>query len=155
MKRRIFTIVCLVISFVFWFSDAALHFFIYGEPEFEIIPTDINELWMRSVIVVLLIVFGVLSDSYSRRLVFEEKQSEAINIYNSMLNASHHILNNLLNQMQIVKLEALKSKEFNQDVIREYDIAFNDAVELIKKLSAVETITSENIEDSVYPKQAL
>lgn len=152
MKRRIFTIVCLVISFTFWFSDSLLHFYIYGEPKFEIIPNDTNELWMRSVIVVLLIVFGVLSDSYSRRLVFEEKQSEAINIYNSMLTASHHILNNLLNQMQIVKLEALKSKEFNQDVIREYDIAFNDAVELIDKLSSVEKITSKNIEDSVYPK---
>lgn len=152
MKKRVCTIVGLIVSFVFWFSDSALNLYIYGEPEFEIIPNDINELWMRSVIVILVIVSGVLSDSYSRRLVFEEKQSEAINIYNSMLGASQHILNNLLNQMQIVKLEALKSKQFNQNIIREYDIAFNDAVELISKLSSVEKITSEDIEDSVYPK---
>ena len=151
MKKSKYTISALLLALVFWFFDSFVHYFIYREPEFEFFPSDFNELWMRVAIVMLLVLFGMYADYSARKLLIKEKQLEAVRIYKSMIYASHHILNNLLNQMQIVKMEALNSKDFDKQFITYYDEAFNEATELIKKLSEVDHITEENIWASVDP----
>lgn len=152
MKNTKFSIISIFIAFVFWFFDASVHYFVYGEEQFEYFPEDLNELWMRIVIIVLLILFGIFTDYYSRKLLITHKQLEASRIYTSMMHATHHILNNLLNQMQLFKLEAQKSKDFDKRVIALYDNAIDEASDLIKRLSQVENITEENIWASVDPK---
>ena len=153
MKNWMFSIVAFFIAFVFWFFDASIHYFVYREPQFELIPDDYNELWMRVVIVLLIILFGVFADYFSRKLLITQKQLEASRIYSSMINATHHILNNLLNQMQFFKLEAQKSKDFDQEALTLYDNAINEASELIERLSKVENITEENIWASIDPNK--
>lgn len=153
MKNWIFSIVAVFIAFVFWFFDASIHYFVYGEPQFEFIPDDFNELWMRIVIILLIILFGIFADYFSRQLLITQKQLEASRIYTSMINATHHILNNLLNQMQFFKIEALKSKDFDQEVLTLYDNAFDEASELLERLSKIENITEENIWASIDPNK--
>lgn len=151
MRSNKYTIAAVIIASTFWFFDAAIHYFVYGEPQFQAIPGDFNELWMRVVIVLLLITIGVYADITSRKLINKEKQLEAIRVYTSMVGASRHILNNLLNQMQLVKMEAVNSRDFDQEFIKCYDDAFDEAKELIKKLSEIEHVTDENIWASVVP----
>ncbi|MFT5219141.1 MAG: putative membrane protein [Planctomycetota bacterium] len=151
MKKRKYSIVAFIIACMFWFLDASIHYFVYGEPQFEFIPDDINEFWMRTVIVLLVILFGIYADYSTRKLLIKEKQLEATRIYDSMIYASQHILNNLLNQMQLFKLEALKSDDFDREIIDLYDSAIDEATDLIQKLSQVENITDENIWASVDP----
>jgi len=151
MKKRLYSIVALVMALLFWFMDALIHYFVYGESQFEIIPSDNNELWMRLVIVLLLLVLGIYADLSSKKLMMKEKQLEAARIYKSMLYASHHIQNNLLNQMQLFKMEALRCDDFDRKIIKLYDDAFNEAADLIQRLSEVEDITEENIWSSVDP----
>ncbi len=151
MGRGIYSLIALVIAIMFWFSDASIHYFIYDEPEFEFVPGEFNELWMRIVIVVLIILFGIFGDYFSRRMVATQKQLEGARIYSSMLFATHHILNNLLNQMQLFKIEAQKSKDFDRDIIKLYDIAFDEALGLVKRLSQIEHISDERIRASVHP----
>lgn len=146
-----FAIIGLSVALLFWFFDSAVHYYVYGETAFEIIPDDLNELWMRVMIVILVVSFGIFADHFSKKLIIKEKELKAARIYNSMLYATHHILNNLLNQMQLVKLEAQESKDFNQDIIKYYDNAINEAKDLIDKLSSVEDITGANIWASVDP----
>lgn len=154
MKNRKYTIVAIVIAFVFWFFDASIHYFVYGEPQFEFIPGDINEFWMRVVIVLLLIAFGIFADNATLRRLQHEKQLEANRIYNTTIQASRHILNNLLNQMQLMKIEALNCDDFDKEIIEFYDHAFDEATYLIKQLSEVEHVTDENIRASVEPGKA-
>ena len=45
LKNKVFTIVAIAIATLFWFFDASVHYFVYGEPEFQTFPDDINELW--------------------------------------------------------------------------------------------------------------
>ncbi len=148
-----FSIVAFFIAFVFWFFDASIHYFVYMEPQFELIPDDFNELWMRIIIILLIILFGVFADYFSRKLLITQQQLEASRIYTSMLKASHHILNNLLNQMQYFKIEALRCKDFDQEILALYDDAIDEASELIEKLSHVENITEENIWASIDPNK--
>ena len=153
MKKNIFTIIGLVIAVAFWIFESSIHYFVFEETSFELIPTEINEMWMRLFILLMIVLFGVFADSFSRKLVAKEKQLEATHIYESMLMATHHILNNLLNQMQLFRLEASKSKDFNHKIIQYFDVAVKEASDLIEKLSKVENISGENIFASVDPNK--
>ena len=152
-KRRMFTKAALVVALVFWFFDSFTHYFLYDEPVFEIIPQDSHELWMRILIVFLLITFGACVDIFFRKLLCKETQIEGLLIYKSMIYATNHILNNLLNQLQLLRMEASECEGFDEEVIRQYDGAIIEAKNLINKLSHVEHISSDNIKESVYPRQ--
>lgn len=151
MKNIKYSATAFLIAFSFWFFDASIHYFLYDEPQFEVIPDDFNELWMRVVIVLLVILFGLYADTSTRKLLVKERQLEAARIYDSMIYASQHILNNLLNQMQLFKIEALNSNDFDREIIALYDNAIDEANSLIQRLSHVKTITGENIWASVDP----
>lgn len=95
--------------------------------------------------------FGIYTDSSTKKLLIKEKQLEAASIYNSMIYASQHILNNLLNQMQLFKVEALKSDDFDPEIIKLYDNIIDEAISLVQRLSQVENVTGENIRASIDP----
>ena len=64
MKKKMFTMASVVMALTFWFFDSLIHHFLYNEPQFELVPEDFNELWMRSVIVLLIMIFGIFADYY-------------------------------------------------------------------------------------------
>ena len=61
MKLHPRTIVRLsiVLALVFWLLDSCIHYFLYREPVFQIIPQDLNELWMRVLVCLLIVSLGV------------------------------------------------------------------------------------------------
>jgi len=144
MKNKMFTLATLVMALIFWFFDSSIHYYLYKEPQFELIPADFNELWMRAVIVLLIILFGIFADYFTNKIMFKEKQLEVVHVYSSMIHASSDVLNNLLNQMQLFKIEALKSKDFDRDVIKLYDNAIRQASDLVDTFSKIEIASEEN-----------
>jgi membrane-associated HD superfamily phosphohydrolase len=152
MKKKMFTIAAFLTALVFWFFDSFIHHFLYKEPEFHIIPDDFNELWMRAVIVILIMLFGIFSDYFINRIMFKEKQLEVVYVYSAMIYASHHILNNLLNQMRLFKMEAQRSKDFDRDVIALYDNAIKEASDLMDTLTKVKDASEESIYTPVSVK---
>lgn len=78
---------------------------------------------------------------------------EVARTYNSMLHVSQHIINNLLNQMNLFKMEALKQEGFDKDVLKLYDNTINEASDLIKTLSRVEDISEGHIWTSAEQKK--
>lgn len=148
MKNKIFTITGFVLAIVFWFFDSSVHYFIYGESEFEFIPSDFDELWMRAVIAALFSLFGIFADFFARNIMIKEKQWEVVHVYNEMLHASSDVLDNLLDQMQLFKSEALRSKDFDQNVIKLIDESIKDASRLVDTLSNVEDMTDQNSQAS-------
>ncbi len=83
-----------------------------------------------------------------KALAEHEKQE----IYLSMTNAAQHVLNNLLNQLQLFKMAADDSRDFDRSILVLYDDVTNEASDLIGRLSSITQPTSENIRDSVAPK---
>ena len=57
------------LAFLIWFLDSLIHYFWYGESEFEIIPSDFNDLWMRISIFVVLAAFGLFADHQSKKSI--------------------------------------------------------------------------------------
>jgi hypothetical protein len=62
------------VAALYWLIESALHVSLCRDADFlrQLFPTDPNELWMRSLIVVLIIAFGM----YARRAVRERAQAE-------------------------------------------------------------------------------
>ncbi len=87
------------------------------------------------------------------RIAEEKSQAdrEKQEIYESMVQATQHVLNNLLNQLQLFKLIADNSKDFDPDILSLYDSVTEEASALIAKLSRVTQPTSHNIREAVAP----
>ena len=79
-------------------------------------------------------------------------EEEKIIVYTAMLSSAHHILNNFLNQMQLVKITADNTPGFDPRVLDLYDSIMNDAEQQMHKLSNLTEITEETIKESVKPQ---
>ena len=145
MKNKTLTVAACLLATGFWFFDSVVHYFIYDEPSFEFIPSEFNELWMRVVIVLLILLFGIFGDYFTHSILIRDKQLEVARTYNGMIQASLHILVNLLNQMHLFKLEAQKSKDFDREVIKLYDNAIDEASNLVDTLSRLHDVTERTI----------
>lgn len=142
MKKRRFVFIAFVIAVAFWFLESLIHYLIFNEQQFEIVPGDMNELWMRSVIILFILFYGMYVDFSIDRIM--HKQLEVARMYSSMVHSSHHILNNLINQMQLFELEAKRCSDFDKDIIVFYDKAIKEASDLADTLAKISDIPDSN-----------
>lgn len=142
VKRNMFTIIAVFLAIGFWIFKTALHYFVYGEPHLEFIPGDFNELWMRAAVVSLFILGGAFGDNFSKKMRVKQKQLEAARVYSSMVYSSQHIMNNLLNQMMLFKMEAVNHRDFDREVLSLYDNAIKEASELLARLSKADGVSA-------------
>lgn len=108
---------------------------------------ELDELIIPIIIFLISISINILFINRDKSLKIEKYK-----IFRAMLNSLHHIINNFLNQAQIVKLEAEKSRDFNKEILDIYENIIDEASELTKALESVDTIDAESIRDSVKPK---
>ncbi len=94
----------------------------------------------------IMLTFFFLNAFYGFR---NQKRIEKERLYNSMSYASNHILRNLLNQMQIVRIEAENTKGFDKNSLHMFDQSIAEAENLLSKLSKIETINETNIYKSI------
>lgn len=150
IAKHFFLKTALFLILAYWILDSSVHFFIYGEFEFEIIPAEFNELWMRCLIVFLLLVFGFFADYQTKKIT--KKEQEKNEIYISMLNANQHILNNFLQAMMLFRSAAEKSKDIDPKILTLYDKAIKNTVTQINNLHDIQEPSKKNIEDRFLPK---
>ena len=77
-NRHYFLKFAVPVALSFWFLDSFIHYFWYSELEFEIIPSEINELWMRASIFILLASFGLFADFTSRKIIEKNNISNQV-----------------------------------------------------------------------------
>lgn len=58
----------LGLAVAYWLFDSSVHYLAFHDSQFELIPGEFNELWMRSLIVLLLAAFGLYTELSVRRL---------------------------------------------------------------------------------------
>jgi len=116
-SKHYFLKFAIPIALSFWFLDSAIHYFWLNELEFEIIPSDSNELWMRASIFILLASFGLFADFTSRKII--EK-------------------NNIVNQAKNIS-RAKKQWELTVDSLPQLVIAIDYNARIIRANRTVET----------------
>jgi hypothetical protein len=66
--------------------------------------------------------------------------------------STQHILNNLMNQMQLAFLDLEKEHCLENETTRLLEKSIREGKELVQRLSSVSEISSESIEKSVRPQ---
>ena len=150
MDRYKFSLLGLGLAFFYWFAESIVHRFVYAEEFFEIVPTDVNELLMRLSIIVLIVIFGVFADNRARRIRATEKEKR--DVYVATVRSTQHILNNLLNQLQLAFLDLEKEHCLEIETRKLLEKSIREGKEQVERLSSVSDISGESIEESVRPR---
>ncbi|AUP77857.1 hypothetical protein [Flavivirga eckloniae] len=82
-------------------------------------------------------------------------EHEKVIIYKAMLSSANHVVNNFLNQMQVFKITAENTPNFDQDVLKLYNKIIKNAAEQIDSLGKIVDIDEKTIFKSVEPKPDL
>lgn len=103
--------------------------------------------------VILLLVFSFFDQIRIQRL--QKIEYEKVKIYRAMLESTRHILNNFLNQVQLFKITAENTPNFDPEVLSLYDVVIKDASIQIEALGSITNIDEKSIHESVEPKLKL
>ncbi len=81
-----------------------------------------------------------------------EAEQEKEGIYKATIQGSQHIINNMLQQLQLIKKEIAKHSNFDKRKAENLDAIMIRSKELMQELSSIEDIDAKNIKESVSPK---
>lgn len=149
MDRYKFSLLGMGLALLYWFAESVIHRFIYADEFFEIVPSDVNEFWMRLLIIVLIVGFGVFADNRASKIRNSEREKREV--YVATVRSTQHILNNLMNQMQLAFLDLDRQHCLETDTRKLLERSIREGKEQVDRLSSVSEISSESIEDSVRP----
>jgi hypothetical protein len=105
---------------------------------------------MRVLIIFLLVGFGVFADN--RAATIRNKEREKREVFLATVRSTQHILNNLLNQLQLAFFELDERHELESDTRKLLKRSIKEGKEQVERLSAVTEMRSESIEKSVKPR---
>lgn len=150
LERHKFTVLGIALALLYWFTESVIHRFVYAEEFFEVVPSDVNEFWMRLLIIVLIVSFGVFADNRARKI--RETQQEKHAVFIATVRSTQHILNNLMNQMQLAFFDLEKEHCLESETRKLLEKSIREGKEQVERLSTVSDISSESIEESVKPR---
>ena len=149
MQKRRFTILGLALALFYWVAESLIHRFVYFEDAFEVIPSDANEIWMRLIIIVLILGFGIFADNRATKI--RQKEAEKREVFLTTVRSSQHILNNLLNQMQLALFDSDGRPGLEAETRKLLDRSIKEGKEQVECLSSVTDMDGDLIEESVRP----
>jgi hypothetical protein len=120
----------------------------------ELFTADIRALsWFQTVkgacyVLASSVLIWALCRQSHRRMLAEQAQREQV--FRKTIEASHHILLNYLNKMQVVTLEAESCPGFDPATLRLGRDASAAAAAELGKLEEIRTVTAEHIDSVVY-----
>ena len=71
-----------------------------------------------------------------------------------MVQAAQHVLNNFINKMQVFKITANKTPEFDKEILSQNEQVIAEAVSQLKALSTISNIDGRSISESVAPRSS-
>jgi hypothetical protein len=149
VERYRFSLIGLWLAVLYWFAESVVHRFVYRETMFEVLPSDVNEVWMRLLIIVLIVAFGLFADNRARRI--KKTEQEKHEVYVATVRSTQHILNNLLNQLQLAFLDLEKEHCLESETRRLLERSIREGKQQVERLSSLSEVSSDSIEDSVRP----
>ncbi|MEP1097451.1 MAG: hypothetical protein ABJG78_20200 [Cyclobacteriaceae bacterium] len=151
MRNKNLIWIGLSISILLYVLTIAFELDLFEKIEQFVRPLERFEVDELIIPVIIFSVFCLLQGfSHVRKARIE---SEKAKIYTAMLSSTYHILNNLLNQLQLFQMTAKNTAGFDAEVLSKFDEAIDDALGQLEKLSHVSAIDEAAIKASVGTKK--
>lgn len=87
-----------------------------------------------------------------RKRESQQIELEKLKVYEAMMDSTHHVLNNFINQAQLLKMTAEETPGFDQSVLALYESAQQEASFQIRAMGNISRIDEAAIHESVAPK---
>ncbi|NNF99817.1 MAG: hypothetical protein HKM93_10600 [Desulfobacteraceae bacterium] len=150
MKKYKLTLIGLSVS------GAVLLIILIGRIElFEAFVSALNELEQFEIdeFIIPFMIFGVFAYSDQvRRRRHQRSELEKIRIFNATMSSTHHIMNNLLNQLQLLNMTTENIPDVDPEVRLLCEKAIEEASLKLEALSSITNINETTIRESVAPK---
>ncbi len=131
-----------LIAALFWMADSLIHRFIYEGKGFELIPTDFNEYWMRILIVILIIGFGIYVDySIKMRILWLEEKKKIIE---DRAKEENKILRKFFHYVQYFESEVQRNGGFDGSTMQHLDSTLKKTQDRLDSLDDIGDLTGEN-----------
>jgi hypothetical protein len=148
MKKRNYIPLSIILGLFSWFADSFIHWLVNEKKVFEIIPSDDNEIWMRSLIFILLVCFGLYANFHTKKII--DKEEETHRVFKATAGASQHILNNFLNEILFFKDEAERVGGFDKKTLKLLEEAVNKATSQLDAMRNVKNLSVKDIKVSIH-----
>lgn len=143
MKNMKFIWIGLTISVLLYLTTVFLQLDLF-ERAAEVLGS--LELFEIDELIIPLIIFSMFALAHVFSQVKKVKiDAEKAKIYTAMLASTYQILNQLIDQMQLVRVAAKASSELDQDAIVKLDAVISEATMQIEKLSKISNIDAASI----------
>jgi ABC-type nickel/cobalt efflux system permease component RcnA len=149
MKKLKFTYLVSLLAVFYWLMESVIHRYLFHEMSFELMPSNTNEMWMRSFSFALLIFLGVYADKQTKKIAAKEQQKHEV--YLATVSSAQHILNNLLNQMQLALYDQGKRGGLDSETKELLKRSLQESKEQVVRLSSVTDLDHDAIRQSVAP----
>ena len=104
---------------------------------------------MPLLIVVLILGFGMFADNRAGRIKKSEREKREV--YVATVRSTQHILNNLMNQLQLAFLDLEKEHCLESETRKLLEQSIREGKHQVERLSTVTHISGESIEESIKP----
>ena len=150
MRHGKLTTLAVILSLVFWMTDSIVHRFIYSEEAYELIPSDFNELWMRALIVVLIVGFGLIADDLTTKIDVARRDKHKI--FGITVRYAEYELNNLAYLLELAFPESDRTHDLDHECRKNLEQSIKENKDRINRLISLAELSEETIEDSVKPR---
>jgi hypothetical protein len=99
------------------------------------------------VVVSGMLIFHLTKKAFNDALASDR---EKLSVFNKTVQGVYHILLNYLNQMQLVTMEAERSRDFDKNILLLSTDISAHALSELKKLEKIDTLTCDHIDAVVY-----
>ena len=146
LRKSIF-VISIISAAIVWCGESLVHYVILENGDsFELLPTDLNELWMRLVICGQIIIFGAFAQRYANRKI--NLAEEKMRTLNATMNTVHDRVGNSLAGIKLLLSDTngLSDQERNQKLITLVDEIFTN----LRSISDLEEINEKIFHDEIY-----
>lgn len=144
MKSNNIIHLSVVVSVAFWILESLMHYKVFDHGHgFELIPHDPNELWMRSLICLLIIAFGIYAHFMVKKIIqYEKNQVETLKL---TMRTVQDIVCNCLNEQQLMLIEMKKACPEKIKLLGTYENLIFSTAESLNKIANMKDIKTKRL----------
>jgi hypothetical protein len=122
-------------------AESLIKFFSKGGERFEVIPTNFNEFCMRTLIVILIIGFGIYIDYSTTKHIAELEERKRR--YKATVKETNNKFSDFIEKTQNFDLEVRKTRSMDKDILHTFADTIHEAKDQLARLENAGDITAE------------
>jgi len=161
-KNMIF-VTSIIVALIWWIVESIAHYTIFDVgAALTFFPGDANELWMRSIITVLIIVMGAFLQRAVNNLIqlneqkleiekhAHELDAQKLDTLKTTMRTVQDIVGNAMNHLMYCRVKAEESSELSNEILEDLDKIIFDTTDKLNRLASVKVFKKKKIGADLY-----